>query len=87
MNFGMPVIPEVLCEMDEAEFVDVVSGDPRIFRSHQELEDISDTLYAAHVRLKGSQDSRINALQDFRKALPVYAKKEDILGKLRETFE
>lgn len=88
---NMPVVEELLEEMGEnaedMDYLDIVSGEPKALPDAMELENMSDNLYANHIRLINSQDSRMREMQDRRKELPVYARREEILGKMMGIFD
>ncbi|OQV15950.1 putative ATP-dependent RNA helicase DHX30 [Hypsibius exemplaris] len=83
---NMPVVEELLEEMDSngaAEYIDIVSGEPKVLPDMEDLVNMSDTLYANHVRLMNSQDSRVREMQDQRRELPVFGRREEILETIR----
>jgi hypothetical protein len=75
-----PAADELLEEINKMEYMDIVSGEPKLAPAVTDLENISDTLYANHVRLMNSQDSRVRTMQDQRRELPVFGWREEILG-------
>ncbi|XP_055351623.1 ATP-dependent RNA helicase DHX30-like [Paramacrobiotus metropolitanus] len=84
-SFPLPEEVKEVMEDGEIEFTDLITGEPlKSMRSRFEMENTNDDLYAAHIRQKNSQDSKINAVLDFRKSLPVYMKREEILETIKE---
>ena len=83
---NMPPVTDLLDEIDGIEYLDIVSGEAKVLPGTTDLENMSDTLYADYVRLSNSQDSRMRELQDRRRELPVFGRREEILGLSHTVF-